>query len=43
MIKVYANLVINGVKTLDEVPAKLRLAVETLVNQILDNDNADVI
>lgn len=37
MIKVYANLVINGVKTLDEVPAKIRLAVETLVNQILDN------
>ena len=37
MIKIYANLVINGVKTLDEVPAKIRLAVETLVNQILDN------
>ncbi len=37
MIKVYANLVINGKKTLDEVPEKLRLAVETLVNQILDN------
>lgn len=37
MIKVYANLVINGVKTLDEVPAKIRLAVETYINQILDN------
>ena len=37
MIKVYANLIINGIKTLDEVPAKLRLAVETLVNQMLDN------
>ena len=33
IIKVYANLVINGVKTLDEVPEKIRLAVETLVNQ----------
>ena len=41
MVKVYANLVINGVKTVEEVPAKLRLAVETLVeelrSQILDN------
>lgn len=34
--RIYANLVINGVKTLDEVPEKLRLAVETLVNQLLD-------
>ncbi len=39
MIKVYANLVINGVKTLDEVPAKLRLAVETLVKEMLDNED----
>lgn len=37
MIKIYANLVIKGLKTLDEVPEKIRLAVETLVNQILDN------
>lgn len=37
MIKVYANLIINGVKTLDEVPAKIRLAVETYIHQILDN------
>lgn len=37
MIKVYANLIINGVKTLDDVPMRLRLAVETLINQILDN------
>lgn len=34
--RIYANLVINDVKTLDEVPEKLRLAVETLVNQLLD-------
>lgn len=39
MIKVYANLVINGIKTLEEVPAKLRLAVETLVKEMLDNEN----
>ena len=39
MIKVYANLIINGVKTLDEVPARLRLAVETLVKEMLDNEN----
>lgn len=31
MIKVYANLVINGLKTLEEVPLKLRMAVEALV------------
>ena len=37
MAKVYANLIINGLKTLDDVPQKLRLAVETLLNQILDN------
>lgn len=39
MIKVYANLIINGVKTLDEVPARLRLAVETLVKEMLDNED----
>lgn len=38
MIKIYANLIIKGLKTLDDVPEKLRLAVETLVNQILDNE-----
>ena len=29
MINVYANLVILGQKTIEQVPAKLRLAVET--------------
>lgn len=38
MVKVYANLILKGVKTLDEVPEKLKLAVETYLNQILDND-----
>jgi hypothetical protein len=33
MIKVYANLVLKGLKTLDEVPVKIRLAVETLVRE----------
>ena len=35
MVQIYANLIIAGVKTLDDVPEKLRLAVETLVNEIL--------
>ena len=28
MVKVYANLIMNGLKTLDDVPAKLRPQVE---------------
>lgn len=38
MIKVYANLVMKGVKTLEQVPKNLRMAVETYINQILDNE-----
>lgn len=38
MAKIYVNLILNGLKTLDDVPQKLRLAVETLLNQILDNE-----
>lgn len=34
MVKVYANLVLNGLKTIEEVPAKFRLAVETLLEQL---------
>ena len=34
MIKVYANLIKNGKITLDDVPAKLRLAVETYLASI---------
>lgn len=34
MVKVYANLVYHGLKTLDEVPAKIRLAVETEVEKM---------
>lgn len=34
MVKIYANLVYHGVKTIEEVPQKLRLAVETLVEQM---------
>lgn len=29
MIKIYVNLIIHGLKTIDDVPPKLRLAVET--------------
>ena len=39
MIKVYASLVLKGLKTLDEVPAKIRLAVETLVREAQENEN----
>lgn len=31
MVPIYANLVIHGLKTLDQVPAKLRLAVEAYI------------
>lgn len=34
MISVYANLVINGIKTLEDVPEKLRLAVEMKVKDL---------
>ena len=34
MISVYANLVINGVKTLEDVPEKLRLAVEMKIKDL---------
>ena len=35
MINIYANLVIAGKKTLDEVPENIRLAVETMVKSLL--------
>jgi len=35
MAKIYASLIIKGVKTLDDVPDKLKKAVKT----ILDGDN----
>ena len=34
MISVYANIVINGIKTLEDVPEKLRLAVEMKVKDL---------
>lgn len=34
IIKVYANLVINGKIKLSDVPLKHRLAVETYINQL---------
>ena len=34
MIKVYANLIINGVLTLEDVPQKLRLAVESKIEEM---------
>lgn len=34
MINVYANLIINGIKTLEDVPEKLRLAVEMKVKDL---------
>ena len=35
MIKIYANLIIAGKKTINEVPMKLRMAVELMVQQLL--------
>lgn len=32
MAKIYANLIKQGLKTIDDVPAKLRDAVEALLN-----------
>lgn len=29
LVKIYVNLILNGRKTLEDVPMKLRLAVET--------------
>jgi len=34
MAKIYANLILSGVKTIEDVPARLRLAVETLLAQL---------
>lgn len=34
MAKVYANLIYHGLKTIDDVPRSLRLAVETLLQQM---------
>lgn len=31
MVKIYANLIKQGLKTIDDVPAKLRDAVEALL------------
>jgi len=35
MVKIYANLIILGEKTLEDVPEKLRLAVETKVEELM--------
>lgn len=32
MAKIYANLIKQGLKTIDDVPANLRAAVEALLN-----------
>lgn len=34
MIKIYANLILNNKLKLEDVPKGLRLAVETLINEI---------
>ena len=39
MIKVYAYLVFHGQKTLEEVPEKIRMAVETEVQKMIENAN----
>lgn len=32
MAKIYANLIILGVKTIDDVPSELRMAVENILS-----------
>lgn len=39
MAKVYFNLIINGRKTIDDVPKNLRLAVETLLDEYYKEHN----
>ena len=34
MVKIYANLILNGLKTIEDVPFKLRLAVEQELEKI---------
>jgi len=38
MAKIYFNLIIHGLKTLDDVPRHLRLAVETLLKEYEDSN-----
>ena len=38
MAKIYFNLIINGRKTLEEVPAKLRAEVEALLEEYYHNN-----
>lgn len=39
MAKIYFNLIINGRKTLEDVPTKLRLQVETLLEEYYKTHN----
>ena len=39
MIKLYADLVIRGLKTIDQVPQKLSAAVQALVDEATKPDN----
>lgn len=41
MAKIYAELILNGYKTLDEVPARLREQVEALI-ETMNGGNQDV-
>ena len=34
IVKVYANLILSGHKTIDEVPQRIRLAVETYLEEL---------
>ena len=38
MVKIYANLIIAGVKTLEDVPERLRFAVETLITELQESN-----
>ena len=41
MAKIYAELILNGYKTLDKVPARLREQVEALI-KTMNGGNQDV-
>ena len=38
MAKVYVSLILKGLKTIDDVPSKLKKEVERLLKEVLSND-----
>lgn len=40
MAKVYVSLILKGLKTIDDVPSKLKKEVERLLKEVLSNDES---